>query len=395
MKNQCILHFGIPKTGTSSIQESLYLGLKDPRFHYCDLGSSNGSRGLTSLFGNSPSEKHFNRIYDLGDRKFAKYQKDIDRLFEKSISHASSHGKTLIISAESAWIMNAEELLRIRRYMEDRSFSVKTITYLRPLKQWLESIFQQRVKGGRADFHDIQNGIFHLKFRDRIQVMEDVFGMENVEIIKYDKRNLKEGCAVKDFCHRLGIHFDPDDVRRVNESLSLPAIKFLYTYYKMGPGYGKGNLAIMSNNLLSYTIMPRLEGPPLHFHSSAVRSVIDEVASQRPWLEERLGIPFDEDILESDGTDCIREEADFFKYDRESLEWLAMKTGRRIADNPTEVAECIHRLRMKPNNKDIWKGVSMIVEKRTRRLNIRLQNNLRTSTNWKHIPNGPIANSKA
>jgi hypothetical protein len=163
----------------------------------------------------------------------------------------------------------------------------------------------------------------------------------------------------------------------------------------MGPGYGKGKLDILSNNLLSYTTMPELEGPPLRFHSSAVKSVIDEVASQRPWLEERLGIPFDEDIRESDGTDCIREEADFFKYDRESLEWLAMKTGRRIADNPTEVAERIHRLRMKPNIKDIWKGVSVTVEKRTRRLKNRLQNNLRTGSNWKHIPNGPVANSKA
>ena len=34
----CVFHFGMHKTGSSSIQNSLYHGLGDPAFHYADLG---------------------------------------------------------------------------------------------------------------------------------------------------------------------------------------------------------------------------------------------------------------------------------------------------------------------------------------------------------------------
>lgn len=50
--NQCIFHIGMPKTGISSIQEYLYYGLRDPAFRYVDFGEANGSRGVTTLFGN-------------------------------------------------------------------------------------------------------------------------------------------------------------------------------------------------------------------------------------------------------------------------------------------------------------------------------------------------------
>ena len=47
----CILHVGMPKTGTSSIQESLYFGLADPGFRLIGLGDANAVRFLEPLFG--------------------------------------------------------------------------------------------------------------------------------------------------------------------------------------------------------------------------------------------------------------------------------------------------------------------------------------------------------
>ena len=47
----CILHVGMPKTGTSSIQESLLFGLSDPRFRYISFGDPNAGEFLESLFG--------------------------------------------------------------------------------------------------------------------------------------------------------------------------------------------------------------------------------------------------------------------------------------------------------------------------------------------------------
>ena len=57
---RCILHVGMPKTGTSSIQETLYHGLKDPRFRYISLerGRTATNRALTVLFAD-PAEGSF------------------------------------------------------------------------------------------------------------------------------------------------------------------------------------------------------------------------------------------------------------------------------------------------------------------------------------------------
>ena len=44
----CVFHFGMHKTGSSSIQNSLYHGLGDPAFHYADLGQPNASARIVT-----------------------------------------------------------------------------------------------------------------------------------------------------------------------------------------------------------------------------------------------------------------------------------------------------------------------------------------------------------
>ena len=66
-----------------------------------------------------------------------------------------------------------------------------------------------------------------------------------------------------------------------------------------------------------------LHGPALRFHSSVIEPVIGKVRPQIPWLEEHLGTPFTEDLYQYDGDVCIRTESDLFKFDPETLTWLA------------------------------------------------------------------------
>ena len=50
MMKRLIVHIGIHKTGTSSIQDSLALNLDDPGFEYISLGAPNGSLALSRAF---------------------------------------------------------------------------------------------------------------------------------------------------------------------------------------------------------------------------------------------------------------------------------------------------------------------------------------------------------
>lgn len=362
----------MPKTGTSSIQEYLYCGLRDPAFRYVDFGEANGSRGVTTLFGN-PETYFYHRQLGLSKQDVVSYRHRCYQRLEKMMAKAATLGQTLILSAESGWHLQPLELRRLREYMENRGYSVKVVVYLRPWKSWLESRFQQDV---RAWNHTVSflvpksSQVFD--YYNRLQILEAVFGSDQVTVCPYHSRSFPDGCVVKDFCHRLGISFNPAQVRRANDSLSLPAIKLLYTYHKLGPGFGVGKWAVLSNNLLGYIALVQLPGPPVRFHSSLVEPLLKELTPQRPWLEQRLGVAFDQDIYQHDEADCIRKEADLFHYDRGSLEWLAAATGRLPSDDPQEVAAQIHHLRYHPTLNSL---ASALYEKISK---VNLGNSLRT-----------------
>ncbi len=351
--NHCIFHIGMHKTGTSSIQESLYYGLRDPSFLYFGFGEPNGSRGLKTLFGDEPEQVMGNKKLGLSGERLHRYRRSLLGQLERAMQRASTLGNTLILSAEDAWHMSTDELSRFLRFMEASQFSVKVILYLRPWKPWLESWFQQRIRVGWRNLQLVPENLQYLSYRNRILALEAIFGIGQVQLVKFDPAYFPGGCVVEDFFRRLGIRFDPARIRRVNESLSLPATRLLYTYYKLGPGFGVGRFSVLSHNLMAHVALARLKGPPVRFHSSLVASLLAELEAERSWVAERLGVPFDEDIEKDDQGECIRNESDLYRYDRGSLEWLAASIGCSPSDDPVEVAAQMHRLRHRPSFKNL------------------------------------------
>lgn len=345
---QCILHVGMPKTGTSSIQASLRYALTDPGFLYISLGRVSMLRSIITLFGQTPEKHHTHRGWSAA--QIAQERKQLHQQLEKIIANAGN--ATLIFSAESCWgEMNSTEFVRIRNFMADRGYTVKVIGYIRPWKQWLESNFQQRIKYDLRSFQAIPINPRKLDYRERIQELEGVFGAEQVKIHLYDPQNFPAGCVVRDFCQQLRITFDFNRVRRVNDSLKLPAVQLLYTYRKLGLGYGGGRQVSMENHLLNQRLL-QLDGPPLRFHSSLVESHLQKLDPQRPWLEQRLGGVFAEDIYKADDELCIRKEADLFDFSPATLDWLAAASHSAPvrATNRQEAALAVsaqmHRLRL-------------------------------------------------
>jgi hypothetical protein len=227
-----------------------------------------------------------------------------------------------ILSAEVCWGMNRIEFERVRDFMADRGYTVQIVAYIRPWKQWVESSFQERIKLGQGAFQIAPRQEARLDYRGRIETLEAVFGADQVRAFKYDPRIFPDGCVVRHFCQHVGIHLDPASIRRANDSLKLPAIQLLYAYRKFGPGYGTGATAMAENGRLNRRLR-ELDGPVLRFHSSAVEPVIGKLLPQLPWLEQRLGLPFTEDLTQHDNDLCVRTEADLFDFDGKALAWLA------------------------------------------------------------------------
>lgn len=281
---------------------------------------------MVTLFGDSPENHHIHRRLGWTAEQVMDYRRRLLSDLEKKL--APTHvGAQMIISAEGCWRMSQIEFERVHAFMADRDYAIRIIAYIRPWKEWLESNFQQRVKMGQhtfelgpADYSVVSD------YYKRIRILETVFGAAQVQIFKYDPGIFPEGCVVRDFCQHLGIHFEPNRIRRANDSLKLPALQLLYAYYKFGPGYGTGQQALTDNNLMIQQLS-QLGGPSLRFHSTLIEPLLQELATQRPWIEQRLGVPFAEDIYRDDDAMCIREEADLFNFSPAALLWLAAATG--------------------------------------------------------------------
>ena len=324
----CILHIGMPKTGTSSIQDSMYFGLSDPKFQYISFDGSNSMMLLTALFCALPEKLLAFEHRGWTSQQIEAYKSQILPDLEHLIEQSKAKGAALIFSSEYCWGWKQEEFEHFRNFMADRGYQVHVFAYIRPWKEWLESNFQQVTKYRVFDTFDISpvKYIHTIDYRTRIQVLEAVFGASQVQVHKYDPNTFPDRCVVRHFCQQTGIPFDPNKILRVNEGLKLPAIQFLYAYNKFGPKLEMGDRALADRNRL-VRLLASLQGPALRIHASLIEPIIQDVVEQRAWLEQRLSASFKENLYQHDASTCIREESDLFNFDPAAVVWLAAVTG--------------------------------------------------------------------
>lgn len=341
-----LLHYGMPKTGSTSIQVSLHKSLADPQFHYVSLGQANPNNELILAFADDPNRYRFIARQQLHPNKLAAKRARVRALLDAELKKAA--GKTAILSSEALYGMRASEIGAIADFLRDYTTEVKAVGYIRPPADVLVSAFQQNLKA-----HDVKSfelGRAFPNYDVQISMLDAVLGRDNVECWLFQPSHFPGGCAVQDFCGRLGVTFDPALVIRKNDGLSLPAISLLYAYRRLGPGYGTGAASIHENNLL-VTKLRELDGPKLHFHSSLTAPLFVRRRQAVAWAEQRIGASLTSDLKRHDAK-AVRSEADLLKASPDALDWLSRaldsdEPTRRGADSsPEEVAAWMHRLRL-------------------------------------------------
>lgn len=342
-----LLHYGMPKTGSTSIQVSLHKSLADERFHYVSLGQANPNNELILAFADDPNRYRFIARQQLPPNKLAAKRSRVRALLGAELRKAA--GKTAILSSEALYGMRATEIGALSEFLREYTTEVKAVGYIRPPADVLVSAFQQNLKA--HDVKAFELGRAFPNYDIQISMLDTVLGRENVECWLFDPRRFPGGCAVQDFCGRLGIDFDPSLVIRKNDGLSLPAISLLYAYRRLGPGYGTGAASIHENNLL-VTKLRELDGPKLYFHSSLTAPLFAKRRQAVAWAEQRIEASLTSDLVRNDAK-AVRSEDDLLRPSPDALAWLSRtldtdEPTRRGADSsPEELAGWMHRLRLK------------------------------------------------
>jgi hypothetical protein len=316
----------MPKTGTSSIQDSLWTNLNDPQFHYIDLtGHSNGSDFMNLAFMDDPLDYWLYRRLGHTKQRVSWLKRRYQQKLRRRLRRISNAKQTAIISAEACWRFKPSELEAIRSLMREEGFRVAIIAYLRPIKSWVESNIQQNTKYGNkiTTITGIGNDqcMHHISYAERMQTFARIFGIENVSVRAFTETGLIGGCVVRDFCQSLGIRLSPQSILRTNESMPVDTVRMLYCFNEFLRTLSYPSLA--ANQLMLQHLKP-LKGPGFHLHSRFFHDLQNHIESENEILQRKYGIDLHEDLFRHDKEDqCIRAPSDMMSFSRESLDWLA------------------------------------------------------------------------
>ena len=314
-----VLHVGMHKTGSSSIQHRL-AAAASPDFHYVDLGRSpNHSGGMFAAFSSEPERYHFFRRQGIAAEQARAVG---DEVRHRLAAELSTEGPGLrIVSGEDITTIDPEGLATLRDFLAPLSRETRVFAYARAPRSFMESAFQQRVRGGMGALNFAS---LYPMYRKRFLRLEEVFGRHRVQLAPFDAARFPDRDVVADFCGRFGLDVPAGPRLELNRAHSRRATALLFTYRRFA-GYGTGPDEIRGNKALVQAL-GSLEGPKLHFGGAQVDEVLARFANDRRWVERRLRVPLEDSPAPAAAVTC---EDDLFRFDEAQLEWL-----RQWADHP-------------------------------------------------------------
>lgn len=213
MKNKLILHIGMPKTGTTSIEGFLYnnnpllesLGYCYPVFKD-DKDTQNGCVIYDYMIGGRINSEHpgWNKLWN-----------DIRCKLET---------KNVIFSSESIWIFDTSHIISLIKKEYD---NVKVIVYLRRQDLYLESAYNQRIKKENLcqsidEYSYIKK--FELNYLEKLDKISNIVGRENLIVRVYEKEQFEgeKHDVISDFLKTLNINMDSKFIKAAaNRNASL------------------------------------------------------------------------------------------------------------------------------------------------------------------------------
>jgi len=284
-KDLCILHIGMPKTGSSTIQNNFFKYIKDSRAVYTNLGHPNQSGHLYGLFLENTENYHYFIQKNFTQTDIESFRQSTKKILEKSFTdHSSSIN---ILSGEALYHATKNEVNAMKLYLNNFFKNILVVTYVRPTQSLCSSAFQQHVKHPLIDSF-LPRKIYH-KYNN-IANYDEVYGKENVLVIPFLPKYFPDGDIVKDFCKYTGLKEQESEIKRSNEAMSKAAVSILFTsnYYKnIRTNYGHLDFSIQ--NILVEKLRT-ISDEKFQFSGELIqRWVEDHFTEDYAWLLDRIG----------------------------------------------------------------------------------------------------------
>lgn len=280
VRDRLILHAGMHKTGSTSLQNALSSGAGE-NVHVMRLGQPNHSAPCIALFAENP-EQHFSfRRQGLGVDDLATKRQDLETRVRRQLRNRPED--TFVLSAE--WLSTASEAALNR--LKDRfcpHFKTTTVyAYIRPPADFMRSSLQQNIKTGAQKF-----SMHWPNYRERFERLDRVFGQENVALRPYLPAAMERGDIVQDFAKWSNIAISNDVAARRNSSMSAPALALIACYRRNSKTPVKSPESRKRDRQI-FAELIALDGPKFALCPQVVSQEIAAHGDDLAWIEARLG----------------------------------------------------------------------------------------------------------
>lgn len=300
---ECVLHIGLHKTGSTSIQKFLQQNrqlLLVYNINYLVLNKNN-SNPLYSLYCQDPIRYGANKRLGIDTKKKVKrYNNTIKEIFINELTKNNS--KQFIISGEDLSFLNYEGVKNLKNDITAYFDDIKIVVYVRNPISTIRSKISHFIanEGWSIDKRiSVAN-----KYPDKLVYYKnpllryfEIFGKNNVIVKPFDKKYLYKGDVVKDFALSVNISeeiIDHDNLKNENYSFSENALK-IFSFLNI-------NFPLFINNKFNIArgkfqkplrmLLGEIKGEKISISNGMIDNIYNKCADDLTWLYNNTGINF-------------------------------------------------------------------------------------------------------
>lgn len=216
MNNTLLIHIGMPKTGTTALQNFLLINSKRlEKYGWCYPIISDGHTGNLGELELAGIKRCGNGCWLYEGWILNKIKSEWDKGMGMVLKHLNN--KNVIISEETIYEHGMEKFITDTKEKYD---NIKVVIYLRRQDRAVESRYNQHIKSlglcttfeKFIDLNDIPKN--YLQYLLKLDSISKIIGRENLIVRVYEKQQLIGNDIITDFMSVLGIPSGQDDWQR-------------------------------------------------------------------------------------------------------------------------------------------------------------------------------------
>lgn len=297
-----ILHAGLPKTATTSLQGALFAG-RESLLEQCGIfypgAEPNHTNALCTAFLDDPRQHITNKTRGMTDLDVLLAEAAaIRERFAEEIRAADP--QVVLFSAEGMSNLSRTELGKFREWAAQFCDQIEVLYYVRNPIRYTTSVMQQHIKGGEV----LDNMYFAPplgSFRGRLTNAIRAFGRENVAVHTFEDMVRHPGGISTHFLHAIGVENEKviTEVREKciteNESMSQAAALILSSLNRQRPLFVDGQRA-QRRTFSELATISQIKGAKFSLPDEVVDRIILMSLEDIGWLSATFGITAYDDL---------------------------------------------------------------------------------------------------